>query len=61
MLLLSSPGKDHSYGNLQNIKDKQVDQAAEKRATPPLIRRGWTRLAVRRVCNVMECRVYIVW
>ena len=34
MLLLSSPGKDHSYGNLQNIKDKQVDQAAEKRATP---------------------------
>ena len=62
ILMLPSSGQARKHRNLQNIKDKQVDQTAETRATHRLIRRGWTRIAVRRVWMPNDsCSVQIEW
>jgi hypothetical protein len=61
MLVLPSSEQARSHRNLQNIKDKQVDQAADTRP----IRHGWTQIAVRSECSVMECqsvrKAVILW
>jgi len=56
MLMLPSSGQARSHRNLENVKDKQVNQTAETRATHRLIRRGWTRPAVRRVWMSIHSR-----